>query len=213
LAVALSAVLNFLAVHLPFNLAGGSLSLTMLPIIVVALRRGPLAGAGAGTLFGAIDLLQEPFVIFPEQAIFDYPLPYLLLGLGVGLFARWYQKAAAGNELDKKNDSLPKGSGIVIVAVVVGGILRYVSHVISGVIFFSRFVVNDEYEVQRSWIDALANSAGDAATWIYSLSYNISYLAPSLIASLVLALIILPVLAKTVPVAKAVPKTDEKAVV
>ncbi|MDR3307697.1 MAG: energy-coupled thiamine transporter ThiT, partial [Coriobacteriales bacterium] len=40
LAVALAAVLNLLAARLPINIAGGSISLSMLPIAVVALRRG-----------------------------------------------------------------------------------------------------------------------------------------------------------------------------
>jgi thiamine transporter len=200
LAVALAAVLNLLAMRLPINLAGGSVSLTMLPIAVIALRRGSAVGMIAGALFGSIDLLMEPFVIFPEQALFDYPLPYLLFGLGVGLFSRLYKKVENRDSANNSGGSLAKGSGVVMVALLVGGILRYASHVLSGVIFFSRFVVDDDYEVVQSWTAAFAHSAGDGATWVFSLIYNISYLAPSLVASLVLALIIVPILARLVPV-------------
>ena len=93
LAVALAVVLNLLALRLPVNVAGGSISLTMLPIAVVALRRGVLAGALAGTLFGILDFLMEPFILFPAQVILDYPLPYLLFGTVVGLFAGVYNRA------------------------------------------------------------------------------------------------------------------------
>ena len=93
LAVALAVALNMLALRLPINVAGGSISLTMLPIAVVALRRGVLAGALAGTLFGCIDLLMEPFILVPAQVLLDYPLPYTLFGAVVGLFAGAYNRA------------------------------------------------------------------------------------------------------------------------
>jgi thiamine transporter len=178
LAVALAAVLNLLAMRLPINIAGGSISFTMLPIAVVALRRGALAGATAGTLFGVIDLLVEPFILVPVQVLLDYPIPYLLFGLGVGLFSTLYNKTFVSRE---NNSGLLGSSFIVVISMLVGWLLRVVSHVLSGVFFFAEY-------------------AGDQNVWAYSIVYNLSYLVPSFIASLVLALIILPILAKAVPV-------------
>jgi thiamine transporter len=199
LAVALSAVLNLLAMRLPFNIAGGSISLTMLPIVIVALRRGPLAGLVAGAIFGFLDLLMEPFILVPAQVALDYPVPYLLLGLGVGIFAPLYQrltskaKAAtpaatppstpAPSEAATHPGTVLQSSAVAVLAVLFGGTLRYLTHVLSGVLFFSEY-------------------AGDQNVWAYSLIYNISYLGPSLAASLVCALVILPILAHAVPVTR-----------
>jgi thiamine transporter len=181
LAVALAAVFNLLAMRLPINVAGGSISFTMLPIAVVALRRGALAGAAAGTLFGLIDLLVEPFILVPAQVLLDYPVPYLLFGLGVGLFSTLYNKTVVPKE---GGTAVLGGSLIIVVSMVIGWLLRVVSHVLSGVLFFAEY-------------------AGDQNVWLYSIVYNLSYLVPSLIASLVAALIILPILARAVPPAKA----------
>jgi thiamine transporter len=178
LAVALSVVLNLLAMRLPFNVAGGSISLTMLPIAIVALRRGPIAGLAAGTIFGFLDLLMEPFILVPAQVALDYPVPYLLFGLGVGLFSSLYRKLS--DKPSSTSNAVFGGSVVAVVALLVGGILRYFTHVLSGVLFFAEY-------------------AGDQNVWAYSLIYNISYLGPSLAASLVVALILLPILDHAVP--------------
>lgn len=65
---------------------GGSISLVMIPIIVLAFRRGWMAGVVAGFLVGIIKLLLGGYVVHPVQLILDYPLPYAVIGLA-GLFA------------------------------------------------------------------------------------------------------------------------------
>ena len=184
LCVALSTALNFVAMRLPLNIAGGSISLTMLPIAVIALRRGPLIGALAGAAFGVIDLLMDPYIFVPAQVMLDYPVPYLLLGLGVGVFSSAYNARKPVQLSDgKKAPSrlLAMRSTVTILALVVGGALRFISHLFSGVVFFAEY-------------------AGGQNVWIYSAVYNISYLAPSLAAVAVCALIVMPVLDSAAPV-------------
>ena len=183
LAVALAVVLNLIAIRLPINIAGGSISLTMLPVALVALRRGPVAGMATGFLFGLFDYLIEPFMVHWAQVILDYPLPYILFGLGVGMFSHLYTRAIDLTKQDVLGKTLSRGTLIIVVSMIVGGILRYASHVLSGVIFFSEY-------------------AGGENVWIYSLVYNVSYLLPSLVASLVLMLVIAPILAHAVPVSR-----------
>jgi len=204
LAVALAAVLNLLAARLPINIAGGSISLSMLPIAVVALRRGAGAGFVAGLVFGALDLLFEPFIVHWAQVLLDYPLPYALFGLGAGLLARPYRAlftaqptsapAPAAQPTPPTNPStwLSLGSLVIAASVVVGGLLRLVTHILSGVVFFAEY-------------------AGGENVWVYSIVYNASYMLPSIIGTLIVALIIVPVLAKAVPVvrtSKLVPSTS-----
>jgi thiamine transporter len=208
LAVALAVVLNFLQIRLPFNVAGGSIQLSMLPLAVVALRRGPLAGAAAGALFGLIDLILEPFVLFPLQVILDYPAPYLLFGLGVGLFSGLYRRvveaderhatrAGAGGRAGATGVFVARSTIIIVGAVIIGGLLRLVSHVLSGVLFFAEYAADFFAEhpglLQAGPIDAGVNA------WIYSIVYNLLYIIPSTIGALACALIVMPVLAKVVP--------------
>ncbi|MDR0347291.1 MAG: energy-coupled thiamine transporter ThiT [Coriobacteriales bacterium] len=197
LAVALAAVLNAIQARLPLNVAGGSVNLCMLPIAVVALRRGALAGATAGALFGLIDFLLEPFFLFPLQVILDYPAPYLLFGLGVGLFSRIYNKAAEKDERRVTGLFIAQSTGVIIGALLVGGTMRLVSHVLSGVLFFAEYAA-DFFADYPVLLQAGAADTG-LNVWIYSTVYNLLYIIPSVAGALICVLVVMPVLAKAVP--------------
>ena len=159
IAIALATILNFIPLwKMP---QGGSISLEMLPIFLVALRWGGKSGLLAGFTYGLVQLIVNPYVIHPVQLIMDYPLPYMLLGLA-GFFS-----------INKNN-----GSDIsyfsLLMAMLTGGIARFIVHILSGVIFFSSYAPESQN------------------VWIYSIIYNGSYLLPSLI----LCFIIISVLLK-----------------
>lgn len=175
LAVALAAALNWFGVRLPWNVAGGKIALDMLPIFVVALRRGLLPGIVAGALWGVLDLAFEPFVVHPVQLVLDYPLAFALCGLA-GLGAASVQRALVEGRVSAAALGAAGWS-------VVGGAARFGSHLVSGVIFFS------------------ANAPAGQPVWLYSALYNLSYIGPSVIACAALAAILLPALHRAVPVA------------
>ena len=198
LAVALAVVLNFIQIRLPINFAGGSVSLVMLPITIIALRRGVLAGAICGALFGCIDLLIEPYILVPIQVLLDYPVPYLLFGLGVGLFSELYRKAAARDEARVTGSFIARSSIIIVIAGILGGLMRFISHVLSGVFFFGEYAA-DFFAENPGLLQAGPADMG-INVWIYSVAYNIPYITLSLAAALVCTLIVMPVLAKAVPI-------------
>ena len=171
LAVALCVAFNFIQIRLPINLAGGSISLVMLPIAIVALRRGPGVGALIGLVFGIIDLLIDPYIVHWVQIILDYPLPYLLFGFGVGLFKPLLRAV-------KKKGAK---TAVIIISFLIGGALRFCSHLVSGVIFFG------------------SSAPVDQNVWLWSGLYQCSYLLPSLIAVCILTIILVPVLEKVIP--------------
>ena len=208
LAIALATVLNFLQIRLPINFMGGSINLSMLPIALVALRRGMVSGAVAGAAFGTLDLLIEPFVLVPIQVILDYPLPYLLFGLGVGLFSGLYNRYATKAGERAMGRFLAQGSLIVIVALVVGGLLRLVPHVLSGVFFFAEYAA-DFFETAPTLLVAGPVDSG-LNVWIYSVGYNATYVVPSLVCVGICLLVIAPILAKAVPVRKRVKRDVER---
>jgi len=200
LAIALAAVLNFLQFRLPINLFGGSINLCMLPIAVVALRHGVVSGMVAGAIFGCINLLVEPYIFMPVQVLLDYPLPYLLFGFGVGLFSGLYNRLTAKAGTPSAGRLVGQGSLVVVFALVIGGLLRLASHVLSGVVFFGEYAA-DFFASNPTFLLAGPVDSG-LNLWTYSLVYNLFYLVPSLIGSAICLIVIAPVLAKAVPVRK-----------
>ena len=95
---------------------GGSVTLgSMVPILLIGFMYGPSIGMLTGFLFGMINMIMDPYILHPVQVLFDYPLPYLCLGV-TGFF---------------RNNRMI-GSAIAI-------LLRFLCHFISGVIFFGSF--------------------------------------------------------------------------
>jgi len=84
--VALATTLSLIIVYtLP---QGGSITAaSMVPILWLALRRGPKIGIIAGVLYGFIQLALLPYVINPVQLLLDYPLAFGILGLA-GFFLK-----------------------------------------------------------------------------------------------------------------------------
>jgi thiamine transporter len=143
LMVALAFVLSFVKVFTaPY---GGSITLgSMIPIILFALRHGVGPGIFAGAVHGLLQLIVEPVIVHPVQVLLDYILAFGLLGLA-GLFQ---DKPVLGT------------------VVGVGG--RFVSHFISGVIWWGVFAPEG------------------MNVWLYSILYNGAYLLPELIVSVVI---------------------------
>ncbi len=150
---------------------GGTVSLGMLPIIVLALLRGPVAGVTAGALFGVLDVLTPPtYIVHPVQLILDYPLPYALVGLAGLMRPTWSRLATSG----KMAAALWAG---VIPAVLIAALGRYASHLVSGAIFFGEYAPDGQ------------------PVWLYSALYNL-YVPVSAALCLGVAAIVLPALAK-----------------
>lgn len=130
LTVALSAVLSLIAIwHLP---QGGSVSLVMLPILVLALLRGPAVGISAGALYGVIDYMIEPYFFHPVQVLLDYPVAYALVGLAGVFSLRWRALASEGR-------TGPALASAIVPAVALGSLGRYAAHVLSGLVFFASY--------------------------------------------------------------------------
>ena len=74
---------------------GGSITLaSMVPIIWLALRRGPKVGVIAAVLYGFIQFAIMPYAIDPFQVLLDYPLAFGVLGIA-GFFSRYPVAGAA----------------------------------------------------------------------------------------------------------------------
>lgn len=113
LAAALTVALSYVRLwHMP---QGGSITLENVPIIALALLRGPRAGVGAGAVAGLIQLLLGGYVVHPAQALLDYPLAFGALGLSGFL-------------------NKPAWGGVLL-----GSFARFLCHMLSGVVFFASY--------------------------------------------------------------------------
>lgn len=114
LATALAFILDMLKIYTLPN-GGGSISLgSMIPIFLISFIYGPSIGLFTGFLFGILKLIINPYILNPIQVLFDYPLPFMAVGIA-GFFKNKYLGATLGM------------------------LLRFVCHFISGVIFFGSY--------------------------------------------------------------------------
>src|SRR5215218_1955838 len=139
LAIALAFVLGLIKIfQMPF---GGSISLEMVPLILLALRQGPFVGVIAGAAYGLLDLAVEPVALHPVQVIFDYPLAFGVVGLA-GLFRPTVRGAILGTT--------------------VAVLARFLCHFVSGVVFFASYA-------PEGWNVYLYSAAYNAAYLVPSL--------------------------------------------
>lgn len=112
-ATALALVLGYLKLYrLP---QGGSITLETVPVLLLALWRGPRLGVLCGCLTGVLKLVLDPFVVHPVQILLDYPLPFALLGVA-GIV-----------------------QGHPRLGIILGSLGRWLSHVLAGAIFFAHY--------------------------------------------------------------------------
>lgn len=127
---------------------GGSVTLcSMLPILLIAIKYGPRVGLGAGFVYGLTQLAQGfmegdisyaagSVGVFIVAMLFDYLVPYTLLGLG-GVFGketRWSPIA---------------GMSVAVT-------LRFISHYLTGVTIWAQWTPDG----WSSWIYSAAYNGG-----------------------------------------------------
>lgn len=119
---------------------GGSITFaSLLPLMLYSYMFGVRKGVYAGLVYGVLQAVQDPWLIHPAQFLLDYPVAFAAIGV-TGMFAR-----------TKKLEKLPQVQ--FALGAVVASVLRFASHVLSGVFAFSEYSTLDN-------------------VWIYSMGYN-----------------------------------------
>ncbi len=149
---------------------GGSISLVMVPLVLI----GYYYGLGAALLSGlAVGILQgvliPPYFVNIFQYFLDYILAFVFLGFGT-LFVKRI-RIRSNKELVLK----------LIAGIFVAYLLRLACHVLSGTLYFPEY-------------------AGEQAVIVYSLIYNLTTLLPQFIGATIISPIVLLVMKKQKPV-------------
>lgn len=115
--LALAAALHMVKLfHMP---QGGSVTLfSMFFVTFIGFLFGPVIGILGGLTFGLLQMIIDPYFVHPVQILLDYILAFSFLGFS-GFFSN-------------------KKYGLYI-GFTVACVLRYISHVISGYVFFASF--------------------------------------------------------------------------
>ena len=156
--VSLSFALSFIKLfELPF---GGSVTLvSMLPIMVFSYVYGIKKGLIVGLIYGLLQALQDPFIVHGAQFLLDYPIAFAMTGFA-GILSKYH-----------KLDNIPQVK--FALSAFIGGGLRYVAHVLSGVFAFGAYALD----------------AGAENIWLYSVVYNTYVLIDVVLVTIVGAII------------------------
>ncbi len=131
-AVALAVLCSFIKVwEMP---QGGSVSLTMVPLLFIAFRRGAVAGIVTGAVYGAVSMIFAGIIYHPMSILLDYILAYGVLGV-----AGFFGKSLKG----------------IVGGTFTGVFLRFISSLVSGAVLFGSYAP----EGQNPWIYSLGYQA------------------------------------------------------
>lgn len=142
---------------------GGSVSLVMVPIILIAFRWGLIPGMTTGLLIGVMQTMFGATIVHWLQGILDYGVAFTVVGLAAVVRQPVLE---AAKDLNKKKMAL-----YIILGTVLAGFLRYATHTIGGAVFFAEY-------------------AGDQNAWIYSIIYNGTYMLPATILTAIVSVLL-----------------------
>ncbi|RXT06302.1 energy-coupled thiamine transporter ThiT [Ammoniphilus sp. CFH 90114] len=147
---------------------GGSISLVMIPIVILAFRRGVKAGITAGLLVGVLKAMLGGTIVHPVQLVLDYPVAYAAIGLA-GLFSLENQQR--GGRITR-----------AILGITIAALARFVSHVGSGVVWFGSYAPEGmpvlQYSIWYNLSYLLPEVIINSIILIFLISNRYSLLAP-----------------------------------
>jgi len=115
--IALCWALSFLELDLWFQ--GGSIGVTMLPLLLFAMRRGAGWGCVTGFIFGTIKFyMAGGWALSWQSMLLDYTVAYAAVGLA-GLY---------------------RAKGRILIAPAIGGLARFIVHYISGITIYAELM-------------------------------------------------------------------------
>lgn len=191
--IAIATVLSVIQpLKLPFG--GGITMASMVPVILIAFLFGTRWGIFSALIYSLMQMLVGMDVVhaifMPEEGaavlwkavticLCDYVIAYTVLGLG-GIFKNKMKSPAAA----------------VCIGSVFALTLRYITHIISGYIFYGvwaeHFFSQEGFALGAKMLEMFS---GNTLAWIYSVIYNGMYMIPEILITAIVAPLIYKALA------------------
>lgn len=174
--IAIAYALSFIPVFsMPY---GGSITIaSTAPILLYGYYFGFRKGSIVSFVYMLLQLIQKPYIISPWSALLDYLLPYAAL-CTTGLFA--FNRKKYDNVIQDGKCAL-KAHGNFLIGVALYFVIRYFSHTLAGVLFWSSGI---DF---MSWNGDLSGMAA----WSYSLVYNGLFFVPDTLVAIIASLCLL----------------------
>ena len=165
--IAMCAALAIVFDFLPLFTApqGGSVSLSMIPVFLIAFRWGLKEGLITGLLLAALQIVTKLYFVHPIQVFLDYILAFTSLGLAGLVYKQIKNSLANGNKRS--------AAAYIILGTFIGSLARFICHFIAGIVFYGSYAPKG------------------TPVSLYSLVYNAWYMVPSYIISAVVLIILL----------------------
>ncbi|MFH0993297.1 MAG: energy-coupled thiamine transporter ThiT [bacterium] len=172
--VAIAVVLDLLFGAIYSLPMGGSISIAMLPIFIIAARRGWKYGLVAGALYGLVQTMIKVYFLSLPQYVMDYLVSFMVVGLAgiVPAMLKKPSRFAAGILL---------GSFLRLIAATLTGLLYWRAFIPDEIVFMNGLFGSD--------IGAIFAS-DDAAITFAAFLYNSLYMIPSAILCVLVGLIL-----------------------
>ncbi|RPJ95925.1 energy-coupled thiamine transporter ThiT [Rummeliibacillus sp. TYF005] len=160
--IAIFAAIGLVLDQLSFRLwaQGGSISLVMVPIVLMSFRWGTIPGLVTGFLIGTLQAIMGGYILTPLQGFIDYFFAFTVVGLA-GIIRRQLLKVS-------KEGKKKQMVAYITLGTFIGGLLRYIAHTVAGIVFFAEY-------------------AGKQNVYLYSIIYNGSYMIPAIILTIIVA--------------------------
>lgn len=158
---------------IPFFANGGSIGFASIPVILIGLRRGVIAGTLCGLITSLCQMLGGITTVNAQdfawylvflQILLDYVLTYTVVGLFAGIFYH----------LLDKNKTIKYNLLMVSFASIISGLAKFLCHFLAGCIFWQAFSIFDT----------------PVSAPVYSLVYNGLYSFPNIIIALICLVIL-----------------------
>jgi thiamine transporter len=145
---------------------GGSVSIAMVPVFLMAYRWGIKGGVLTGFLLGLLQFVLGYSQIYtPIQGIIDYLVAFAVVGLA-GVIASQIKNAVQQGQKSK-------WMIYAIVGILFGSLLRFLSHFYTGIVFFGEYAPKGQ------------------PVALYSLIYNGTYMVPSFIICAIVVILVI----------------------
>ncbi|MCK4551809.1 MAG: energy-coupled thiamine transporter ThiT [Tenericutes bacterium] len=152
---------------------GGSIGVAMLPIFIIASRRGPKYGIIAGILYGLIQTMIKVYFLNFFQYFLDYFVAFGVVGIGAFI-----------------PKTLLKRTRFIIL-ITVGSLARWIIASIAGVVYWAEYIPGE-----MEWVDGIlgTNIVGSLSEsmliFVGAFIYNSLYMIPSMLLCILVGVII-----------------------
>lgn len=141
-----------------------NISFKMLPVVIIALRRGTIPGVLSGFLWGFLQFaVGNAHILTISQFLLEYFVAFALIGLA-GVLSVPLKNTLRMEPERKTKHVVLAGTGLVI-----GSFARYVIHFIAGYIFWGQYAPEGQSAVLYSFLVNISAFSSETLTTLFVL--------------------------------------------